>query len=826
MSKSLGPILPNFLPIDRHQTLMRFFFTAFLLTLSQLGLGQVLMLSGSVVSGKSKVPLPFVNIGVLGTTRGTTTDLDGRFQINVNSTDTLLFSYVGFWKLRMIANQLPGGSPVIELQEKTTDLKDVVIKAGENPAWKIMRKLIANREKNDPEHLSTFTYNCYNKLYGTMIDPNIDPGLPNMDTSKARKFFDKSHLFIFESYTKRYYKKPNQTKEIILGNQMTGVKDPFFSMTATDVQSFSFYTDYIKLFDKVYINPASKGFEDRYDLVLEDTVYQDRDSIYVISFEPFEGKNFNGLKGQFQISTDGYAFKNILVEPADIFSLISGKIHHIYEKVGNTWFPSQLNTDLFFRQFGIAQLKLRYISRSYITNVEVNPEIDNKIFGTLNVEFDDKANFQTDQFWDASRTDTLSRKDKKTFQVYDSLGAKLNTFNTIFKFVEALATGKIKAGPMYLPLPDIIKFNNYESVRVGMGLQTGSAISKIFSLNGYAGYGLSDKAWKYGAGAQIKLPTRRETWMRMDWSRDIAEPGASQLLKSPVLGNETFRNWAVSRMDSVTSYKLEMGLRPIPFSEVRLTLKQETRNPTYRYHYSREAGSADSSYSISEGSIALRYAVGERFTQIRDSKIVTGLEYPQLFLSFTKSFSGVLDGEYNYTKWEVKIDHRFQWRGFGKTIICLQGGIAMGKIPYPYLFNGKGTRFEGSVNNSVVINNYFQTMGLYEFTSDRYAYLFFNHNFGRIVSDKNKHFRPELTLLHNVGYGSLRNQSQHVGLDFKTMERGFYESGLLLYNILRFKYAKLVYIGIGGGVFYRYGANALPMESENYAYKLALSLSF
>ena len=777
-----------------------------------------------MVNAKTKESLPFVNIGIQGTLRGTSTDIEGRFQLRVRSTDTLVLSYVGFWKKKIAGKDL-AGFHIIELEEKTTELKDVVIRPGENPAWKIIRKVIANKPGNDPDNLNSYSYNCYNKLFGTMIDPNTDPGIPKMDTSKAKKFFDNNHLFVFESYTRRYFKKPNLSKEVIVGNKMTGIKDPFFSLIATDVQSFSMYPDYIKLFDKNYINPISKGFEGRYDMVLEDTIMYERDSTYIISFQPYEGKSFDALKGQLHITTDGYALKHVIFEPADPYSLIAGTVHHRYDKIDGHWFPAQLNTELNFKQFGITNMKLKYISRSYITNVEINPPLDNSIFGTLNVEFDDKANFRDSTFWTQNRTDSLSRKDRNTFKVYDSLGARINTFNTIFKAVEALAIGKIKVGFFYFPLPDIVRFNNYETVRVGMGIETNSGFSRIIFLNGYGGYGVEDKAFKYGGGLRVKFPFRRETILKINWSRDISEPGSTILMNSPVVGNETFRHWAAARMDSVETYKIDLGLRPIPYSEIHLGVQKEIRNPTYPYHDSAET-LPDSSFTLTTATLQFRYAVGERYTQIRDSKVITGLEYPHFYVSATKSFSGLYEGEFEFTKLEARIDHRFLSGGFGKTLISLQGGIADGKIPYPYLFNGKGSRLSGSFNNNVLINNYFQTMGLYEFANDRYAYFFFNHDFGLIVNPKHKMFRPELSLLHNMAYGELRNVSDHQNLEFNTLEKGYFESGLLLNNILRFTYAKLFYLGFGGGAFYRYGYYSLPNEIDNFVFKFSLSLSF
>jgi hypothetical protein len=470
-------------------------------------------------------------------------------------------------------------------------------------------------------------------------------------------------------------------------------------------------------------------------------------------------------------------------------------------------------------------MKLKYISQSYITNVAINPKLDNSMFGTLNVEFEDKANFRDSIFWEQNRTDSLSRKDRNTLSVYDSLGKRINTFNTIFKAVEALAIGKIKAGIFYFPLPDIVRFNEYETVRVGWGIETNSMLSKIVSLNGYGGYGFNDRAFKYGAGLQLKFPFRRETILKMNWSRDIAEPGSTLLLSSPILGNETFRHWAAARMDSVEKYQIDLGLRPIPNSEIHLGIQKEIRNPTYPYHYSAET-IPDSSFTTTTATVQIRYAVGERYTQIRDSKVVTGLEYPQFYVSATKSFSGLYGGEFDFTKVEARIDHRFLLGGFGKSNISLQGGIAEGKIPYPYLFNGKGSRLSGSFNNNVLINNYFQTMGLYEFVGDRYAYIFFNHNFGLIVNPKHKMFRPELSLLHNMAYGELRSLGDHQNLAFNTLENGYFESGLLVNNILRITYGKLLYMGFGGGVFYRYGHYSLPDPIDNFAFKLSLSLSF
>ncbi|MCL7762592.1 TonB-dependent receptor [Polaribacter sp. Z014] len=70
-------------------------------------------------------PLPGVSIIIKGTSKGVTTDFDGKFQINANSTDVLVFSYIGFQTTEVtVGNQ---SSITISLQEDAAKLDEIVI---------------------------------------------------------------------------------------------------------------------------------------------------------------------------------------------------------------------------------------------------------------------------------------------------------------------------------------------------------------------------------------------------------------------------------------------------------------------------------------------------------------------------------------------------------------------------------------------------------------------------------------------------------------------------------------------------------------------------
>jgi hypothetical protein len=784
------------------------------------------LIKGKVINEKTKEPLAFVNVVVKNTFTGTTSDIDGQFQLTVpNNASTLIFSYVGFESRTIIVSNATAVLRVT-LKEKSTMLQEVVVRPV-NPALRIIREAIRNKPLNDPENLSSFSYNSYNKLYSTLLNPDSNAVSEKVDTAKFRQYILNNHLFAHESYTERKYLKPNFSKEIVLGNHLSGIKDPFFAFIATDLQPFSFYKDFIQLLSKNFINPISKGSLERYDFELMDTIVHESDSIYVISFEPSRGKVFEALKGQVYISTDGYAIEHVIAEPADDKTLVESLIQQKYEKINGHWFPVQLNSEFRLKQFEVQGLKLKYVSHSYFTNIKIEEEISEKEFGLVNVEFAPEANRRDSAFWKTIRTGDFDKKDKNTFHALDSLGEKLKTVQVAFKVLEGLFVGRFKAGSFYIPIEHILQLNQYEVARLGFGFQTGEKISKRFMLEAHGGYGFGDKAMKYGGALQLNIHEKSEAAFKVSYKQDILEPGKTNFIKSAIATRtqESLRNWMASRMDSIEQFKAEFNLRPFRFSQLAIFLQHQKRNPTYSYSFI-DNDQVRTKFNVTEAGLQWRFAFKENYMKIGESKIVTAMSYPQLNLYVSKSFTGALNGEYDFVKLEMRLDHQFVTRGFGKTTLQLASGFISGNAPYPYLFNGKGSRYSDSFLNNLIALNTFQTMGLYEFFSDRYAYLFLNQNIGRITGNKSKYFRPDLSIIQNMGMGSLRNKIVHQGVTFSTMEQGYFESGVIITNLIRFNYLNIVYFGLGGGAFYRYGDYALPKNKDNFVSKFIITLSF
>lgn len=781
------------------------------------------ILTGKTLDARTGAPVPFVTISLPKAHTGTTSDILGEFQLKVNASDTLVVSSIGYASQRIPLTDVTG-KLVIELTEMIAELPEIAIHPEDNPAHRIIRKATANRAKNDPENLHSFRYRAYHKFYAS-LDGEPEPDSVNKRSNLA----DSTYFFLNESVTEKKFLAPNFSKETVIGNKMSGVDDPFFVVLATDFQPFTFYTDHITLLDRNYRNPISPGSLTRYHFTLTDTVYQEADTVFIIQFEPLPGKNFDALSGQLHINSNGYALENVIAEPADKHVMIRIAIQQQYVFISGHWFPRQLNTVFTLTQYKIGKRRLQYQHSTFVNQPEINPELAKNEFDFINTKFMRDANRKDSAFWNNERAIPLSRKEKNTYHLYDTLSPRYKKMvNNMINAGESLMVGKLRVGKFYLPYEHMLRFNDYEGIRIGLGVQTSELLSEIFTWEVYAAYGFNDKGFKYGGSWQINLKKANDFFLKLSYQQDVAEPGNPNFLAAPFMatGGQTVRNWFTSRMDSIQQSKIQLHIRPLRFTQLAFFVQHKKYNPAYPYQYTDpKSGENMHAFTIAEAGIQLRFAWHEEYAQIGSGRLVTSFAFPQINLSVSKGFKA-LNGQYDFIKADLKIDHQFLTRGLGKTTLQFNAGIIHNAVPYSLLANGKGSKTEDPFLNILVVPNQFQTMGLYEFASDQYAYILIKHNAGRLTGTNSRYFRPELELVHNMGIGRLQESEPHNTISFNTLEQGYIESGLLISNILRFNYVNIAHYGIGGGVFYRYGPYRFPEVSDNISAKVMLTFSF
>ena len=202
-------------------------------------------------------------------------------------------------------------------------------------------------------------------------------------------------------------------------------------------------------------------------------------------------------------------------------------------------------------------------------------------------------------------------------------------------------------------------------------------------------------------------------------------------------------------------------------------------------------------------------------------KIIMGTKYPVLSLTYTRGLQDVFSGQFAYHKVEARLEESIYFKNLGESRIRIDAGYIDNPLPYGMLFTGEGSYIR---NWSILVKNSFQTVTPYEFLSDRYVNLFYAHNFGSLLLHIGN-WKPAISVVQNIGWGSLSHPEYHQSVEFKTKEKGLYESGVQLDNILRMKYLNVAYMGFGAGAYYRYGPYASDSASDNLAFTFSMTFS-
>lgn len=803
---------------------------------------QDFVVKGRVLDAANREPLAFVNILSGDGKAGAATDIDGKFVIHHNQRiQELKLTYIGYEPSVVPVNPALS-EQIIYLKAKETELGEVVIKPGINPADRIVRKVLENRFQNDHEHMSAFSYNTYEKLtFGPENDSVFFEDINPSDTSalEMKAFFEKQHLFMMESVSERRFMYPDKNYQKVIASRVSGFADPLFVFLMSQLQSTSFYHEVIRIADIEYINPISTGTLSKYYFELQDTLIEPfpYDTTYIMTFRPLLNTNFDGLKGMLSISTNNFAIRNVIAQPARVTGTVTVKIQQLYDFVQNEqWFPAQLNTDIIFQGAigngsvsigvgsGFAEPSRKDLvgrGKSYLSDIVLNPEFRKSQFNYIEVDVQQDAYRQKEDVWNRYRVDSLTQREINTYHVLDSLG-KAHDFDRMGRQLDAMLNGKVALGPVNLELDRIFRLNRYEGIRLGAGFHTNERLSELVQVGGYGAYGFKDHEFKYGGQFSILIDKFRDARIGISFHDDLQESGITDPFggRKELIDISRFRQLLVNKMDHSVCQKFMVGTRLLKYAHVTASFQREWVVPMFDYQYihtrQENIKVTSNEFRFTETSIGIRYAYGEKFIKNTRSIISLGTSHPVIWISYTRGFNGLSGGEYDYHRVNLKVQKTFSFKYLGKTSVLLQSGIVSSKMPYPGLFNALSDYSSFSFYSP----NSFATMRMNEFAADRYAVLFLSHNFGNLVY-RSKHFNPEPELVTNIGFGQLANPGDHTGLSVRGYENGYFESGILLNNLLNLG---IVRLGVGG--FYRYGSYAFPGWKDNATIKISLGYVF
>ncbi len=410
---------------------------------------------------------------------------------------------------------------------------------------------------------------------------------------------------------------------------------------------------------------------------------------------------------------------------------------------------------------------------------------------------------------------SVSETERRAWQLIDSIkhAEEVELEERLF---ELITNNSLTIGYFNFPIWKLIDYNCYEGLQLGFGLNTTKQLSRVLSIGGYFGYGFKDEDWKYGGKINLNIHEKSESQLSFNYNYDVAEKSGYKFLKNQhITSSEVYRKFMIDKMDLVEKFQLELSSSVIHYLRLNLFVNHSYVNSTDNYSFGESLINSVNNFEFSEIGLQFRYAYNEKQKQISESKYTLETNYPVLYGNITQG-TNWFNGEFQYTKIEAKITKTFKIQHLGESKLTLVGGLADGHIPLTKLYNGHGSYQSFSIE----AENSFGTMRMGEFYTDRFFSVFFKHDFGYLY--KTAFSSPKLVVVHNYGLGSLSDKKYHFdSTPIKSYDKGFYEGGILLNNILQSSV-----IGYGFGVFYRYGPYEFNKTADNFSYKLSLSLGF
>lgn len=774
-------------------------------------------------------PLAFVNVSLIGAREGAMSDIDGRFTLGVPVLPaTLRFSYVGYKAVDVTLAD--DATVLVKLARSTIELREFEVLPGENPAHRIIKRVYANRKENEGIRHRSHRYTSYSKtIFTGAVDSAIlrDPErLAQLDSSdkEAIDFFDEQHILLIESATAKSFIPPAAEKEEVLAMRVSGLKDPSLLALAASTRTFSIYDASILLNEKNYVSPIGPASTNQYLFLLQDTLYQGADTVFIISYEPRRGKKFDALRGVLYVNTDGYAIQNVIAEPVEREGGMSLKLQQQHKRIGGAgggWFPVQLNTFMYFDFINLNDLKLMGIGRTYLKDIELDVDIARKEVRGPDFVLDKLATRRDEAYWAALRNDTLDARELRTYHVIDSISEAEHIERKV-KWLSYLATSRMPVGPIDIRLDQIMRYNGYEGLRLGVGLATNDKVTRYASLGGYFAYGFSDAQWKYGGDLTIRPRPGRDVELKGYYANDVDESGGVAFnAKSLLLSSEGYRWFFVDRLDRIERFGAELAFRASSSLRLWIGTERAERLNVIGYQYADPRGEGitvlTDQFLTGGVSVGLRFAFRERIARLPDRQLSLGTRWPVLQVTAFRSFEGLWEGELETWRVNAVIEKTFRLRMLGDLSMRVMGGVADEFAPYPFLFNLRGSY---STKLPLATATTFETMRPNEFLADRYATINVQHSFGHLLF-KGKKFKPVPVLVANAGWGSLTAPELHRGYTFKPLDQGYYETGLRIDDLL-----KLGFTSLGFGAFYRLGPLAFEDPMDNLALKVSLTLGF
>ena len=770
-----------------------------------------------VILDKSNQPVPFANVLFKGSNEGVLSNEDGAFYLESPKTyKTLVVTSVGYSDKEIELEKAVNYNFKIQLKE-VESLKEVVIYKGktskkDNPALAILRKIWERKRKNGLHMFNQYQMEKYEKVEFDMntidsafMKSKIFKGMEfifkNVDTSKIT---GKTYLpiFINESLSDVYGdNKLNKIKEKTKANKNSGFgnNQQILSFVKDLYSEYDIYDNHLTFFDKSFTSPLSKTGIDVYNYVLRDSAFVDKKWCYNILFYP-RRKNELTFKGDFWVSDTTFAIKNInmaVTKSANINWVKDVYIEQEFEVVNDSVFL--LTKDYMMSDFALnkkEKSKGVYGKRTTLyQNHQFNKEKPLDFYKAEVNYNDDEVYKKSDEYWQENRFENLSKDELGVYKMLDTLKT-VKKFKQLYNLVSILGSGYVQFGHFdYGPIFSSFGTNEVEGFRLRAGGRTYFGPNDAWRLQGYTAYGFGDNKFKYGLSGKWMIDKANRIIISGGNRRDIEQIGASLTTTNDVLGrsfasSSLFTTSSNGKLTNINLSNVAFEIEPIKNLTFQTGFSYRTlasASPTFSLNYYVDASKTITKSDVKQSEInfQIEYTPNRKTIGFGVERDLVDSPYSRLFVNYGHGFKGFSNSDFKFDKVQLYFNQPIIIGPLGRTNVIVELGKTFGKIPLGLMnvIPGNQTYF--------TIENTFSNLNFYEFVTDQYATLQWNHNFnGRIFS--RIPFMRKLNWREIIGirgvYGTISDQNRAInasGLIYKAPTKPYWEYSAGIGNIFK-----------------------------------------
>jgi hypothetical protein len=184
---------------------------------------------------------------------------------------------------------------------------------------------------------------------------------------------------------------------------------------------------------------------------------------------------------------------------------------------------------------------------------------------------------------------------------------------------------------------------------------------------------------------------------------------------------------------------------------------------SFQYRLNPELGRASAVqdyYQETFATVELRFANNETFIMNGNERITLATKrIPVITLKYQHGFKGFLGGDFTYDRVTLKAFQTFRIGTLGHSDYTLTAGYTPSNLPAPLLFPHLGNE------TFFFVRSAYSTMNYFEFVSDQYASLQYNHNFEGLLFNRIpliKKMKWRFIASGNILMGSQRTANREI----------------------------------------------------------------